>query len=79
MLFNVQIRDLLSIITFVYHGEVKIADGMSKNMFENKNGKLHHIVGNHENNLNILAKSKSANGAQLKDIKALCDEKSQQS
>ena len=48
-------------------------------MFENKNGKLHHIVGNHENNLNILAKSKSANGAQLKDIKALCDEKSQQS
>ena len=61
-----QIRDLLSIITFVYHGEVKIAHGMSKNKFENKNGKLHHIVNNHENNLNILAKSKSAIGAQLK-------------
>ena len=61
-----QIRDRLSIITFVYHGEVKIAHGMSKNMFENRNGKLHHIVSNHENNLNILAKSKSAIGAQLK-------------
>ena len=41
---------MLSIITVVYHGEVKIAHGMSKNMFTNKNGELHHIVGNHENN-----------------------------
>merc|ERR1712000_346299 len=31
------------------------------------------IVGDLENNLNMLAKSKSALGAQLNDIKALCD------
>ena len=74
-----QIRDLLSIITFMYHGEVNIAHGMSKNMFANINGELLRIVGNHENNLNMLAKSKSALGAQLNDIKALCDGKSQQS
>ena len=68
-----QIRDLLSIITFMYHGEVNIAHGMSKNMIANKNGELLRIVGNLENNLNMLAKSKSALGAQLNDIKALCD------
>ena len=48
-------------------------------MFENKNGEHHRIVGNHENNLNMLAETKSALGAQLNDIKALCDGKSQQS
>ena len=42
-------------------------------MFANKNGELLRIVGNLENNLNMLAKSKSALGAQLNDIKALCD------
>ena len=63
----------------MYHGEVNIAHGMSMNTFANINGELLRIVGNHENNLNMLAKSKSALGAQLNDIKALCDGKSQQS
>merc|ERR1719481_1789345 len=31
------------------------------------------IVGDLENNLNIIAKQKSALGAQLNDVKALCD------
>merc|ERR1711936_581445 len=47
--------------------------GMSKNKIANENGVLLRIVGDLENNLNMLAKSKSALGAQLNDIKALCD------
>merc|ERR1712119_5344 len=47
--------------------------GMSKNKIANENGELLRIVGDLENNLNMLAKSKSALGAQLNDIKALCD------
>ena len=57
----------------MYHREVNIANGMSKNMIANENGELLRIVGDLENNLNMLAKSKSALGAQLNDIKALCD------
>merc|ERR1712096_195701 len=47
--------------------------GMSKNKIANENGELLRIVGDLENILNMLAKSKSALGAQLNDIKALCD------
>ena len=57
----------------MYHGEVNIAHGMSKNKIANENGELLRIVGDLGNNLNMLAKSKSALGAQLNDIKALCD------
>merc|ERR1719385_450927 len=46
---------------------------MSKNKIANENAELFRIVGDLENNLNILAKSKSALGAQLNDVKALCD------
>merc|ERR1712241_1669327 len=47
--------------------------GVSKNKISNENGELLRAVGDLENNLNMLAKSKSALGAQLNDIKALCD------
>merc|ERR1719315_281487 len=47
--------------------------GMSKNKIANENGELLRIVGDLENNLNMLAKSKSALGAQLMILKALCD------
>merc|ERR1712142_651697 len=47
--------------------------GMSKNKIANENSELLRIVGDLENNLNMIAKSKSALGAQLSDIKALCD------
>merc|ERR1711915_912123 len=46
---------------------------MSKNKIANENAELFRIVGDLENNLNILAKSKSALGAQLNDVKALVD------
>merc|ERR1711971_867869 len=46
---------------------------MMKNKFANENGELLRIVGDLENNLNMLAKAKSALGAQLNDVKALCD------
>merc|ERR1711863_19807 len=47
--------------------------GMSKNKIANENAELFRIVGDLENNLNIIAKQKSALGAQLNDVKALCD------
>merc|ERR1711981_957333 len=47
--------------------------GMSKNKIANENGELLRIVGDLENNLNMLAKAKSALAAQLNDVKALCD------
>merc|ERR1739838_321635 len=47
--------------------------GMSKNKIANENGELLRIVGDLDNNLTMLAKSKSALGAQLNDVKALCD------
>merc|ERR1712106_398623 len=47
--------------------------GMSKNKVANENSELFRIVGDLDNNLNIIAKSKSALGAQLNDVKALCD------
>merc|ERR1712168_690056 len=47
--------------------------GMSKNKIANENGELLRIVGDLENNLNMLAKAKAALAAQLNDIKALCD------
>merc|ERR1719438_773970 len=46
---------------------------MMKNKIANENGELLRIVGDLENNLNMLAKAKSALGAQLNDVKALCD------
>ena len=47
--------------------------GMSKNKVANENSELLRIVGDLDNNLNMVAKSKSALGAQLNDVKALCD------
>merc|ERR1712128_248482 len=47
--------------------------GMSKNKVANENSELLRIVGDLDNNLNMLAKAKSALGAQLNDVKALCD------
>merc|ERR1712012_1293267 len=46
---------------------------MMKNKIANENGELLRFVGDLENNLNMLAKAKSALGAQLNDVKALCD------
>merc|ERR1712013_153794 len=46
---------------------------MAKNKVANENAELFRIVGDLENNLNIIAKQKSALGAQLNDVKALCD------
>merc|ERR1712105_456907 len=46
---------------------------MSKNKIANENAELFRIVGDLENNLNIIVKQKSALGAQLNDVKALCD------
>merc|ERR1719431_2475240 len=46
---------------------------MSKNKIANENAELFRIVGDLENNLNIIAKQKSALGAQLNDVKALYD------
>merc|ERR1719187_2095337 len=46
---------------------------MSKNKIANENAELFRIVGDLENNLNILAKAKSALAAQLSDVKSLCD------
>merc|ERR1711892_1067811 len=46
----------------------------SKNKIANENGDYMRVVGDLENNLNILAKSKSSIGAQLNDVKALCDD-----
>merc|ERR1719206_515770 len=46
---------------------------MAKNKVANENAELLRIVGDLENNLNIIAKQKSALGAQLNDVKALCD------
>merc|ERR1712110_205375 len=47
--------------------------GMSKNKIANENGELLRIVGDLENNLKMLATAKAALGAQLNDVKALCD------
>merc|ERR1712209_9339 len=47
--------------------------GAAKNKIANENGELLRVVGDLENNLNMLAKAKSALAAQLNDIKALCD------
>ena len=46
---------------------------MSKNKVAVENSDLLRIVGDLDNNLNILAKQKSALAAQLNDVKALCD------
>ena len=45
----------------------------SKNKISTENSDLLRIVGDLDNNLNILAKQKSALAAQLSDVKALCD------
>merc|ERR1719216_611422 len=45
----------------------------SKNKIACENSDLLRIVGDLDNNLNILAKQKSAISAQLNDVKALCD------
>merc|ERR1711936_527328 len=47
--------------------------GMAKNKIANENGELLRIVGDLENNLKMLATAKGALGAQLNDVKALCD------
>merc|ERR1719513_393994 len=53
--------------------------GMAKNKIANENSELFRIVGDLENNLNMIAKSKSAMGAQLNDVKALCDNEARES
>merc|ERR1719209_254999 len=53
--------------------------GMAKNKIANENSELFRIVGDLENNLNIIAKQKSALGAQLNDVKALCDNEARES
>merc|ERR1711970_1427057 len=45
----------------------------SKNKISNENADLLRVIGDLENNLNILAKAKSALAAQLSDVKSLCD------
>merc|ERR1719300_1317253 len=45
--------------------------GASKNKIANENGELLRVVGDLENNLNMLAKAKSALAAQLNDIKLM--------
>merc|ERR1712128_298565 len=45
----------------------------SKSKIANENSELLRIVGDLDNNLNMLAKSKSAIATQLNDVKALCD------
>merc|ERR1711990_776510 len=45
----------------------------SKNKISCENSDLLRIVGDLDNNLNILAKQKAALAAQLNDVKALCD------
>merc|ERR1711962_35128 len=45
----------------------------AKNKIATENSDLLRIVGDLDNNLNILAKQKSALAAQLNDVKALCD------
>merc|ERR1719363_33578 len=45
----------------------------SKNKIACENSDLLRIVGDLDNNLNILAKQKAALAAQLNDVKALCD------
>merc|ERR1719435_786059 len=45
----------------------------SKNKIACENSDLLHIVGDLDNNLNIISKQKSALAAQLNDVKALCD------
>merc|ERR1719381_364601 len=46
---------------------------VSKNKISNENADLLRVIGDLENNLNILAKAKSALAAQLSDVKSLCD------
>merc|ERR1719244_976532 len=45
----------------------------NKNKISCENSDLLRIVGDLDNNLNILAKQKAALAAQLNDVKALCD------
>merc|ERR1711962_330058 len=45
----------------------------SKNKIATENSDLLRIVGDLDNNLNIISKQKSALAAQLNDVKALCD------
>merc|ERR1719495_584186 len=45
----------------------------TKNKIACENSDLLRIVGDLDNNLNILAKQKAALAAQLSDVKALCD------
>merc|ERR1712158_340253 len=49
------------------------ADMSNKNKIACENSDLLRIVGDLDNNLNILAKQKAALAAQLNDVKALCD------
>merc|ERR1719342_1131053 len=46
---------------------------VAKNKISQENGELLRVVGDLDNNLNMIAKSKSAIAAQLSDAKALCD------
>merc|ERR1711936_506542 len=46
---------------------------VSKNKIAQENGEMLRAVGDLDNNLNMLAKQKSAIAAQLQDVKALCD------
>merc|ERR1712226_1513994 len=50
----------------------------SKNKISCENSDLLRIVGDLDNNLNILAKQKAALAAQLNDVKALCDDEARE-
>merc|ERR1712126_272738 len=57
----------------VDNANLTLGDYATSNKIACENSDLLRIVGDLDNNLNILAKQKSALAAQLNDIKALCD------
>merc|ERR1711962_272642 len=68
------VENLNSINKKVDNANLTLGDfATAKNKIATENSDLLRIVGDLDNNLNILAKQKSALAAQLNDVKALCD------
>merc|ERR1711962_1030315 len=68
------LENLNSINKKVDNANLTLGDfATAKNKIATENSDLLRIVGDLDNNLNILAKQKSALAAQLNDVKALCD------
>merc|ERR1711887_401228 len=68
------LENLNSINKKVDNANLTLGDySTSKNKISCENSDLLRIVGDLDNNLNILAKQKAALAAQLNDVKALCD------